>query len=240
MMNKPSDMKNLKSRKLYLQVYDELRNYIVQNQLQPGDKLPTEMEMCEVLGVSRNVLREAIKSLEISGIVSSKPGVGIIIQEFSPSFLFHSLLYNLYGDSTELLNQTLAVRRTLELGFMSQAFDTLTSDDLLLLDEQTRLMREIYEMQKLKTAQLSFGLKFYEADATFHKILYSHTENNVLTSIIDAVWACDKYHKQRIHSTYMEQTVVKHEKILAALIDKDFEVFSQAMYYHFNENYKNL
>ena len=106
-------MKNLKSRKLYLQVYDEIKDYILQNQMKAGDKLPTEMEMCEELGVSRNVLREAIKSLEITGIVSSKPGVGIIIQEFSTDFLFQSLFYNLTGDSEDLLAQTLAVRRTL-------------------------------------------------------------------------------------------------------------------------------
>lgn len=239
MQKKTSDMKNLKNRKLYLQVYDELRDYIVQNQLQPGDKLPTEMEMCEGLGVSRNVLREAIKSLEISGIVSSKPGVGIIIQEFSPNFLFHNLLYNLHRNSAELLRQTLAVRRTLELGFMRQAFDTLEQSDLNLLNEQTRMMRQIYESQKQKNSELIFGLEFYEADATFHKILYSHTGNTILTSIIDAVWACDKYHKQRIYATYMEQTVVKHEKIILALTQQDFNAFSSAMYYHFDVDYKN-
>ena len=50
------------------------------NHLLPGDKLPSEMKMCEMLGVSRNVLREAIKSLEITGAVHSTPGVGIVIQ----------------------------------------------------------------------------------------------------------------------------------------------------------------
>ena len=61
-MAKANGMKNLKSRKLYLQVYDEIKSYIEKNHLMPGDKLPSEMKMCEMLGVSRNVLREAIKS----------------------------------------------------------------------------------------------------------------------------------------------------------------------------------
>ena len=61
-MLEASEMKNLKSRKLYLQVYDEIKNYIEENHLVPGDKLPSEMKMCEMLGVIRNVLREAIKS----------------------------------------------------------------------------------------------------------------------------------------------------------------------------------
>ncbi len=66
-MAESTGMKNLKSRRLYLQVYDEIKSYIEKNHLLPGDKLPSEMKMCEMLGVSRNVLREAIKSLEITG-----------------------------------------------------------------------------------------------------------------------------------------------------------------------------
>lgn len=105
MENSLVKMKNLRSPKLYLQVYNELRNYIVQNNLKPGDKLPTEMEMCERLGVSRNVLREAIKSLEITGVVHSTPGVGIVIQEFSTDYLFNSLVYARSDDGQEMLEQ---------------------------------------------------------------------------------------------------------------------------------------
>lgn len=236
---KAPTMKNLKSRKLYLQVYDELKDYIVQNQLKPGDKLPTEMEMCTLLGVSRNVLREAIKSLEISGIVSSKPGVGIIIQEFNTDFLFHNLLYNLAGDSEKLLSQTLAVRRTLELGFLQEAFDHLTQEDLIQLQNHLETMQNIQKKNsKKKNSQLIFGAEFYEADANFHETLFASTGNTILSSIIQAVWACDKYHKQHIHPPYMEQTVAKHEKIVAALLAKDFEAFKQAMNYHFNVHYK--
>ena len=66
-------MKNLHAPKLYIQVYDEIKNYIYQNNLKPGDKLPTEMDMCRQLGVSRNVLREAIKALEITGVFTRRP-----------------------------------------------------------------------------------------------------------------------------------------------------------------------
>ena len=42
-------MKNLQSRRRYLQVYDEIKSYIEKNHLLPGDKLPSEMKMCEML-----------------------------------------------------------------------------------------------------------------------------------------------------------------------------------------------
>ncbi|MEG1943101.1 MAG: GntR family transcriptional regulator [Angelakisella sp.] len=232
-------MKNLKSMKLYLQVYEELKDYILKNHLVPGDKLPTEMEMCSLLGVSRNVLREAIKSLEISGIVSSRPGVGIIIQEFSTDFLFQSLIFNLTWNNDSLLPQTLAVRRTLELGFTDEAFATIGDEELILLKEQLHIMQSIYEaLSKVTTDATVFGPQFCEADARFHKTLYSRTENKILSSVIDAVWICDKYYKQRTQPVHIEQTVNKHEKIVTALEHKSLDEFRSAMHYHFDVLYK--
>ena len=101
-MEKVQKLQNLKSQKLYIRVYDEIRNYIYKNNLKAGDKLPTEMEMCEMLGVSRNVLREAIKSLEITGIVSSKPGVGIIIRDFNVDYIMSTFI-NSFADGDHCL-----------------------------------------------------------------------------------------------------------------------------------------
>lgn len=232
-------LKNLKSRKLYLQVYEQLKEYILQNQLKPGDKLPTEMEMSALLGVSRNVLREAIKSLEIAGIVSSKPGVGIIIQEFSTDFLFQSLIYHLAWNSETLLHQTLAVRRTLELGFVEAAFESLGVGEMTLLEQQVDIMRISFDIQnKLGSSATVFGSQFYEADAAFHNILYSKAENKILSSVIDAVWSCDKYYKKRVAPTYINFTVTKHENIVTALRNHSLEDFRAAMHYHFDTQYK--
>ncbi|MEG0942600.1 MAG: GntR family transcriptional regulator [Angelakisella sp.] len=232
-------LRNLKSRKLYLQVYEQLKDYILQKQLKPGDKLPTEMEMCALLGVSRNVLREAIKSLEIAGIVSSKPGVGIIIQEFSTDFVFQSLIYHLAWNSEMLLHQTLAVRRTLELGFIDDAFRTIGEAEKTLLEQQVEIMRSSFDIQsKLGSTATMFGTQFYEADATFHKILFSKAENKILSSVIDAVWCCDKYYKQRTAPDYIEHTVTKHKNIVTALRHNSLEEFREAMHYHFDVQYK--
>ena len=54
-----------RGEKLYSLVFRQIRAYILQNNLQPGDLLPTEQALVDMLGVSRNVLREAIKSMEL-------------------------------------------------------------------------------------------------------------------------------------------------------------------------------
>ena len=83
-------MEKSTNKKKYFQVYESLREYI-KNNLTVGDKLPTENELCKQMGVSRNVLREAIKSLEITGTILSKPGVGMVIREFNSDFFISTL-----------------------------------------------------------------------------------------------------------------------------------------------------
>ena len=86
-------MRNLKEDKLYIQAFREIRSYIIRNELKAGDLLPTEQNMCQMLGVSRNVLREAIKSMELMGMIQSVPGRGTMIKEFNLDFIFQNVLF---------------------------------------------------------------------------------------------------------------------------------------------------
>ena len=93
-----------KEKKLYIQAFREIRSYIIRNGLRPGDLLPTELEMSEKLGVSRNVLREAIKSMELMGMVQACPGRGTEVREFSlDSFFQNVLFFNVGGEATSEL-----------------------------------------------------------------------------------------------------------------------------------------
>ena len=147
-MPEANEMKNLKTRKLYLQVYDEIKNYIEENHLVPGDKLPSEMKMCEMLGVSRNVLREAIKSLEITGTLCSTPGAGIVIQEFNINFFLRSLVYSV-RDEKQLFKEIEELRRVLELGFAKEAFGSIVRKAWNNFSKKSKIWKE--DLARLKT-----------------------------------------------------------------------------------------
>lgn len=230
-----SEMKNLKSRKLYLQVYDEIKNYIEENHLLPGDKLPSEMKMCEMLGVSRNVLREAIKSLEITGTVSSTPGAGIVIQEFNINFFLRSLIYSI-SDEKQLFKEIEELRRVLELGFAKEAYESISTEDLEALYVEVQNMTDLFSQIK-KSRSSIFGIKFAKSDASFHKILFHSVDNTLLKSIIEFFWACDKYYKVKTPHHNMERTVDKHHKIYLALLEKDYDKYIEAMQEHFYNFY---
>ena len=62
--------------KRYITAFREIHDYILRHQLKPGDLLPSEAELSREIGVSRNVIREAIKSMELMGMVEACPGRG--------------------------------------------------------------------------------------------------------------------------------------------------------------------
>ena len=84
-------MNKQRGEKLYAQVFRQIRSYIIQRNLQPGDLLPTEQALVEMLGVSRK-LREAIKSMEIMGMVSAQPGRGTVLKDFNLDFVFQNVI----------------------------------------------------------------------------------------------------------------------------------------------------
>ena len=240
-MSEPATLKmrSLKTPKLYMQVYQEIKDYIRKNGMKPGDKLPTEMEMCRLLGVSRNVLREAIKALEITGLVRSTPGVGSVIQEFNADCLFDSLVYNVGTDIDDMLEQFRRMRRVLELGFAQEAFNSITPENVERLGQYVQAMDSIARKNSSSgSEQATFGSRFAEADAAFHRVLYSGLKMPLLNSLLDSFWAYDKNYKSPTSHSYMLFTVEKHRKIWQALASGDYNAFRNALEVHYQVVYR--
>ena len=131
-----------KEDKLYIQTFREIRSYIIRHELKPGDLLPTELEMSQMLGVSRNVLREAIKSMELMGMVQACPGRGTEVKEFSLDFVFQNVLFFNVGGEGKPVHEMFGIRRMLELSYMRQAFYVLSEEDIQALRDCVRRMHE--------------------------------------------------------------------------------------------------
>lgn len=65
------DFTPIKVQKVYEDIIEQFKNMIYSGQLQKGDKLPPERELCQMLGVSRASMREALRAMEVMGIVDS-------------------------------------------------------------------------------------------------------------------------------------------------------------------------
>src|SRR6202041_221174 len=77
-----SDFEVIRKNKVYEEVAKQIERLILKK-LKPGDKLPSERELAEMLQVSRSSIRDAIRSLELMGVVEPRQGVGTIVRETS-------------------------------------------------------------------------------------------------------------------------------------------------------------
>ncbi len=211
--------------KLYIRTYREIRKYIVQNNLQPGDLLPTEQKLCETLGVSRNVLRESIKSMELMGMVRACPGKGTEVQAFNLDFILQNVLFFQVGPQEEhSIREMFGVRKVLELAYMRQAFHAMTEEDVRALRSLADAMRDNW----------SRGVFFIQEDKDFHLTLFRSLHNDVLLSLLEAIWSVDDGFELEKKQPHLEQTVTKHEAIVAALENHSYPAFARAMEAHFS------
>lgn len=220
-----------KEDKLYIQAFREIRSYIVRNGLGPGDLLPTEQEMSQTLGVSRNVLREAIKSMELMGMVQACPGRGTEVREFSLDFVFQNVLFFNVGGEEKPVHEMFGIRRMLELSYMRQAFYALDDDGMRAIRDCTTRLREC--AQHLNEDE-GAALAFTRIDREFHMALFRPLGNSVLNSLLEAIWAVDEGFELERKSPHLVSSVPRHEAIADALEAYDYRAFARAMEAHFS------
>ncbi|RIK12953.1 MAG: GntR family transcriptional regulator, partial [Acidobacteria bacterium] len=114
-------------RKARWSTVDEIKDYIREHGLQPGDPLPTESELCEELGVSRSSVREAMRTLSSLDIVEVRHGHGSFVGGLSMSPLVSGLVFrgSLNRDGTfRTLREVVQVRIALDLGVAEELVAT--------------------------------------------------------------------------------------------------------------------
>ena len=113
-------MKPIEKKSLYLKISDAIYRYIQMNNLQPGDKLPSERDMSSMLQTSRNSVREALRILEDRGLIYVKTGSGVFINNpYGENNSFTIQLTNCSLEEIEELQSALdhkAVENAMERG----------------------------------------------------------------------------------------------------------------------------
>lgn len=171
---------------LYQAVQDEVKAYIIEQSLVPGDALPPETELAEQLGVSRNSVREAIKSLETLGIVEARTGAGLFVRNFSFDPLIENLAYGMMFDLKDLAD-ILEVRFHIEHSMIDQAVAAVT-------DEQLEQFQAILERMRTLLGQ---GKDYAEEDRLFHRTLWANVKNRSVGKIVDVFWMIFSQARQR-------------------------------------------
>src|ERR1035441_9105336 len=128
-----SDFETVRRNKVYEEVARQIARLILKK-LKPGDKLPSERELAEPLGVSRSSIRDAIRSLELMGMVEPRQGAGTIVRETSAESLVHPFA-NALKRRRELVSELLDFRKMLEPPLAARAATHASPDEISEMEE---------------------------------------------------------------------------------------------------------
>lgn len=221
------DIKRIDQRTMADLVEIQLREFLKKKPYKPGDQLPSEQQLAESLGVSRNVVREALSRLRMLGIVETRKKRGMLLA--SPDILgslervLDPLIMN---EST--LQDLFELRLTLEVGLADLLYKRKTAADIAEL-------QVIAAKQQVTIGRPAFRIKH---EIAFHGKIYQMTGNetmqrfqNMLLPIFGYVVELEKVYTPAI---------VSHLDLVNLLKDSSKEKFRQGMVQHLKHHFERI
>jgi GntR family transcriptional regulator, transcriptional repressor for pyruvate dehydrogenase complex len=218
----------IKRRRLSDQVSAQIQVRIASGELRSGDKLPPERELAETFGVSRGAVREALRSLERSGLVSLQAGArgGAFIGEGDPSLIGDSFR-NLYQLGSVSLDELTEARLWLASTVVRIACARATDADL------DRLTANVDEAEELIKAG-RFEEKI-DVQIEFHNLLASTTRNAVMAMLMGAVMEVMRDFAHAAGGERHALTIKARRRLLDALRKRDADEAVKAMTEHLED-----
>jgi GntR family transcriptional repressor for pyruvate dehydrogenase complex len=220
-----SDFEVVRKNKVYEEVAQQIERLILKK-LRPGDKLPSERELAETLKVSRSSIRDAIRGLELRGLVEPRQGAGTIVRETSAEPLVNPFA-NALKRRQEMVSELLDFRKMLEPTLAARAATHASADEI-------SEMEEILQRQDAKQSQ---GEPAVAEDAEFHYSVALASGNSVVLKVLDIIM--DLLRDTRERSLQVEgrpqKSLAGHRRILAAIKRHDAEGAKSAMRRHIED-----
>jgi GntR family transcriptional repressor for pyruvate dehydrogenase complex len=207
-------------------VFEKLLTLILSGEWKEGDRIHPERELSQELGVGRASLREALKALELIGMIDSRVGDGTFVCERS-TFLSRPLLWAITGNSTTRVDELVESRLVLECEMSVFAAARATSEDLDSIEEGVRLMQ----------AGLGDATVLLESDLKFHLAIAKAAHNQVLLNAVQMIRSLMRqWMLVTLHVPGVEQKVLaQHRDILSAIRAKNAADAREAMRVHLEE-----
>ena len=190
-------------------VFNTLRQAILRGELKPGERL-MEIQLANKLGVSRTPIREAIRKLELEGLVLMIPRKGAEVAEIT----------------IKDLEDVLEVRAALEELAVCDACENITEEQILALKEAADNFQAALESDDL--------VKCAETDMAFHEIIYQASDNKRLNQVLNNLR--EQMYRYRVEYLKEEQTrnllVSEHEELVKAIREGDVQKAQDISFHH--------
>ena len=207
-------------------VAQQIQRLIVDGALKPGARLPPEREIASRLAVSRSSVRDAIRILELAGLVVPRQGEGTVVADLSPDLVMAPIASILLR-KRELIAELIDVRKMLEPALAARAALRATPEDVARLGE-------ILERQRDRAQR---GEPTVDEDGEFHYQIALAARNGVVQSMLDVLMRLLRETRARSLQTpgRPRRSLEGHQRILEAISRKDPAGAERAVRRHLEE-----
>ncbi len=216
----------VRKNRRYEQVAEQIQRLIARGVLKPGDRLPPERDLVSKFGVGRGSIRDAIRTLEVMGIVEPRQGHGTVVRELSADSLVVPLA-SVLSQKRHLVAELLDVRRMIEPALAGRAAKNATAEEIARLEDVLR-------RQKAKMARGEPGI---EEDSEFHYAIAVAARNTVVLRVLDVLM--DLLRESRTRSLQvpgrLERSFAGHQRVLRAIKRRDAAGAENAVRQHLKE-----
>lgn len=205
-------------------IAERIEDWIRTGKVNPGDKLPSVRELCEMFDVGRSAVRDALTTLKGKGLVEVRRGEGTFVCHLNTAQLLPDVL--LIGKDD--IHKLYQVRKILEAGIVELAAANATNEHLEKMHQA---------LEDLKTAST---LKAWEADYRFHEEIVKASSNDILVELMDMVSTTTKQAIMECHRVILSdpslamEIINQHCDIYEAIKSRDGNGAREAMYKHLN------
>ncbi|NMC57352.1 MAG: FadR family transcriptional regulator [Eubacteriaceae bacterium] len=215
-------MRKLEKINLTDQICVELKKNIIDGYWKEGDKIPSENELAQMLGVSRISIRAALQRLQVLGYIETRGGEGSFVRKFSLSNIF-----NVVSDDIIMNDSAVAelreFRKNMELDCCRLAIERGTKEEIRQLEE---ILKSLFNITKMDD--------FLEMDKNFHMQIAKMSKNSLYELMLEVTSEANKLYNKKMYQQAMKKypddnkkiwniPAGTHLQIVQAIKDKDFD-----------------
>ena len=219
----------IESDRLSDKAVGQIKELIEEGRLKPGDRLPAERELIKLMSVSRASLREALRVLEVLGLIEVRTGIGAFVKQTDAGALpaeWNALLIKTQQEMIDLLE----VREALEARAVALAAQRASAGELEICSLTLTKMKQSANTDDVETA--------IQSDIEFHQLISKMSQNNFLIELSDSIShvlldARYAFFQQpnRIYVSWQQ-----HCRVLEALEKRDSQAAAEAMLRHLQDS----
>ncbi len=220
----------IKTKRLYEEIVEQIKQLISEGKLKPGDRLLAERELADQFQVSRASVREAIRTLEMLGVIDIRPGEGTFVRSSGADDIIRPLAMFLAVERSSILDM-FEMRRVFETATAGLAAERASSDEIDQIRSTLENMQEGLNVQDSEKGQ--------EFDAAFHYAVAEATHNSLLIKLFKTVSEefakANSVARRRLYhdsARNAQRIIDQHSEIFEAIRARSPQAASKAMLEH--------